>query len=145
MDMHNFVKDSLGRLAYQAYRAMANAISQTFRDNKLDLTLEQWRVLVVLFLHEGLTQQEIATILDQEKTGVSRLLNGLEKKNYVVRVKDQLDARCRRLYISNKTKTMMPVFVDFVRQTSVRATEDIDPEELAICKKVLEQVIRNLG
>lgn len=123
---------------------MINAVNQKFKENGLDLTIEQWRVLMVLYLNDGIAQHDVSQVLDQEKTGVSRLLNGLENKNYVVRVRDQLDARRRRLYVSNKARTMMPVFLELAGQALAQAAEGVTEEEMAACKKVLNRVIRNL-
>ena len=55
------------------------------RARALGLTRSQWWVLNHLYFNEGITQSELADVLDVEKPTLGRLLDRLEAKGWVER------------------------------------------------------------
>jgi len=100
MSAKNFcLEASLGYLTHRAARDLANDLGRRFAAADLPLTVEQWRVLTRLWGRDGQTQQDLAQGLMQEKTGISRLVDGLESRSLVVRSRDGQDHRKRRIYL----------------------------------------------
>lgn len=124
---------------------MNNELNRNFVAAGLQITVEQWRVLINLREKDGLTQNELSKRLLQEKTGISRLIDGLEKRKLVVRVPDQLDRRSRRIYLSRLGKSLQDAFIREVMKTLDKAQEGIAEEEMEMCKKVLRHVFENLS
>ncbi len=79
--------------------------------------------------------------MSQEKTGVSRLVAALEKRGYVRREACETDRRIKYLYITDKGRELLEATVDIAVNNRDRLTQHVDPEELAICKRVLWQII----
>ena len=99
-------QDSLGFQVGRTARAISRVINLHFSEAGFDVTSEQWRVLVNLWVHDDLTQQELCDILIQEKTGVSRLVSGLEKRGLVVRMLDPQDKRTRRIHLTPRGRSL---------------------------------------
>ena len=72
------------------------------RVKSMGLTRSQWWVLVHLFRHDGVTQSELAEILDIEKASLGRLLDRLESNNWIQRVACEQDRRAKRVFLTDE-------------------------------------------
>ena len=77
------------------------------RVEPLGLTRAQWRVLVHLYRREGVSQTELAGILEIEKPTLGKLIEKLEKKGWVERQVDARDQRARRLVITEAVRPLI--------------------------------------
>jgi DNA-binding MarR family transcriptional regulator len=66
----------------------------------LGLTRAQWWVLTHLFRSNGVSQTELAEILEIEKPTLGRLLDRLEAKRWVRREHDARDRRVWRVHLT---------------------------------------------
>ena len=139
------LEESLGYVIGRAGRAMANRLNQNFEKAGYDVTCEQWAVLMSLWHKNGQSQKELASITCKDKTSITRLLDGLEKKNLVVRTPGKNDARQKLIYLTNQGKAFQQELLKLVKQTLAEAQKGIAARDLKICKGVLRQVARNLN
>lgn len=133
--------ESLGFLAWKVSRLLTNDLSARFMKSGVPITVEQWRALVPLYKLDGLSQGELCSIMSQEKTGVSRLVAALEKRGYVRRKPCNNDRRIKFIFITDAGRELLESTVDMVLESRKQPVKDIDPEELAICYKVLWRII----
>jgi len=77
------------------------------RVKSLGLTRSQWWVLNNLFRGDGLTQTELADLLEVEKPTLGRLLDRLEAKGWVRREADARDGRVWRVYLTAEVEPAM--------------------------------------
>ena len=77
------------------------------RVKELGVTRSQWRVIVHLYRSEGVTQTELAELLEIENATLGRLLDRLEAANWVERRPCDRDRRANRLYLSDKPATII--------------------------------------
>ena len=89
------------KMAY-AVKGTIRLLQQRFTESSVNLTMEQFFVLNILDNEEGLILQDLAEIVDRDKSAVLRHINGLEEHNYVVRSKDPEDRRRKILLITKK-------------------------------------------
>lgn len=68
--------------------------------NEIDLTPEQYLVLDLLWDEGPQSQQDIADIMQKDKNSVTKLLDGLAKKGYVIRMNDTEDRRVNRVVVT---------------------------------------------
>jgi DNA-binding MarR family transcriptional regulator len=136
------IQDSLGMLL--------DVSSQFFRlvlNRKLlprGITVEQWKILIVLWDQEGLTQQELAKRTYKNKVSVVKLIDGLERREMVLRKPDPEDRRLKRIVLTKKGKSLQKDLIALAKSNLRYAAKKIDPAEMVICKDVLRQVIRNM-
>ena len=85
---------------------VARLLRTTFdrRVKSLGLTRSQWWVLNHLFRNDGVTQSELADMLEIEKATLGRLLDRLEAKGWVRREADAADRRARRVFLTDEVE-----------------------------------------
>jgi MarR family transcriptional regulator for hemolysin len=96
---------NFGFLVHDVARLMRVAYDR--RTRELGLTRSQWWVLNHLYFNEGITQSELADILDVEKPTLGRLLDRLEAKGWVERRADPSDRRAKRVYLTGEVQGTM--------------------------------------
>jgi len=74
------------------------------RVKALGFTRSQWWVLTHLFRNHGVTQSELAEVLEIEKPTLGRLLDRLEAKGWVRREADAGDRRVKRLFLTEEVE-----------------------------------------
>jgi DNA-binding MarR family transcriptional regulator len=72
------------------------------------------------------------------------LIKPLEKKNLIVRVPSQADKRFRLIYLTHKATSYREDLLDIAEHVIDEAERGISQQELAIFKKVMEQIIKNV-
>lgn len=72
------------------------------RVRKLGLTRAQWMAVTRLHRRPGLSQSEVADLLEIEKATACRLLDRLEAKKWIERRPDEKDRRIKRIYLTNR-------------------------------------------
>ncbi|MDX9859144.1 MAG: MarR family transcriptional regulator [candidate division Zixibacteria bacterium] len=115
-----------------------------FSDLNLGFTFEQAMVLFILNAEEGLTIGRIAEQTDRDRTTTSRMINGLEAKNLVVRVPGRDDNRQKRIYLTRLAKEVLErlnhLKVDFDKSL----LEGIDPADIIKATEVLYKMADNI-
>lgn len=77
------------------------------RVRELGLTRSQWWVLTLLFRNDGVTQSELAELLEIERPTLGRLLDRLEAKGWVRRQHDSRDRRAWRVHLTDAVEPAM--------------------------------------
>lgn len=114
------------------------------RATALNLTRAQWRALKTIRRGEGLSQTGLADALDMEPIPVGRVIDRLEKANYVERRADPADRRRWCLYLTPKAHAVvaeMEVIADGLRDDALRGIKRDDFDAML---RVLAQLKRNL-
>ena len=96
---------NFGFLLHDVARLMRTLFDRRGRD--LGLTRSQWWVLTMLYAKDGVTQSELADLMELETPLVGRLLDRLEEKEWVERRADELDRRVNRLFLTDKVQEVM--------------------------------------
>lgn len=89
---------SLGFLVHDVSRLMRTAFDR--RVAALGLTRSQWHVLAYAYRDQGLTQSELADVLDVGKVTLGGLVDRLQAKGWLERRPDQSDRRIKRIYLT---------------------------------------------
>ncbi|BBO74221.1 transcriptional regulator [Desulfosarcina widdelii] len=135
---------SLGHLAGLTSRLLSQALATRFQAADIDMTAEQWGAILVLLDGDAITQKQLGEQLYLEKSSVSRLLDGLERRGWIVRTKDPKDSR-------QKLVAATPKVLETAERCAVIATallEDaqrgMTEEEQLVCRSFLSRIIANL-
>lgn len=116
-----------------------------FRENNLDLTMEQYVILHFINNKENLTQQDIANHFLRDKSIILRQVNSLIEQQYVARATDKTDKRKKNLMLTEKGKEMMRVTLGFSKELSSELLEGVTEEELSHLKTVISKIQLNTG
>jgi MarR family transcriptional regulator, transcriptional regulator for hemolysin len=91
----------LGFLIHDVSRLRRTAFDRLMRS--LGVTRSQWWVLAYLSRSDGMTQTQLANILDLGKVALGGLIDRLEAGGWVLRRADSVDRRVRRIFLAPRT------------------------------------------
>jgi DNA-binding MarR family transcriptional regulator len=138
------IEGSFGSIVRRADIALIYRLNQHFQRAGYNITTEQYRILVNLWNKDGQNQQELVKTTRKDKTNITRLIDGLEKRDLVVRISDKKDQRNKLIYLTRKGKAFPRELVKLARRTLGEALSGIPEGDLQMCEKVLLQVLHNL-
>jgi len=93
------------------------------------LTRAQWLIIARLHRRPGLSQSEIADLLEIEKAPAGRLIERMEAKNWLQRRNDDRDRRINRLYLTSKGNRLHAAIWPIAEATVDAALADLSAEE----------------
>ncbi len=125
-------------------RLLHKKISATFNENGFGVTVEQFGILALLWYREGVTQQDIANGLNRDKTTIARVIENMISNNLIVKVPDQIDRRNKRIYLTQKGKTLQKEMVEASGSVYYRALKGISDSDIEHCLMILKQISNNL-
>ncbi|MDD2266385.1 MarR family transcriptional regulator [Sulfuricurvum sp.] len=138
-------EESLGCLTNLSAMAARNYLSRKLALHGIDMTIEQFKVMVVLWKEGSSTQQNIADFVGKDKTSVTRLIAGLEKRSLIQRATDCQDKRCNLVTLTPQGIALEKPTMDVLAQATYDLHRGIDPEELVITLRVLKQMCLTLN
>ena len=136
---------TLGCLTTQAALSARAFLSRRLEDNGIDMTIEQFKVMVVLWKEKSSTQQNIADFVGKDKTSVTRLIAGLEKRSLIQRTSDKSDKRCNLVTLTPQGIALETSTMAVLSEASAFVHKDIDPKELEITLRVLQTMCQTLN
>ena len=110
----------------------------------LGLTRAQWRVIVYLHREDGLTQSELARLLDVGKVSIGGLMDRLEESGWVERRADPKDRRNNRIYLTAKGFDIEADMIKTGAKLTNQTLRNLDDDEKEHLMDLLEAVKNNL-
>ncbi len=83
-------------------KEIIRTLKKRFGEHEVQLTVEQFFILNILDNEDGLILQELAEIVDRDKSAVLRHIDGLEENHFVTRVTDSEDKRRKLLLVTKR-------------------------------------------
>ncbi|MDA0237689.1 MAG: MarR family transcriptional regulator [Proteobacteria bacterium] len=96
---------NFGFMVHDVARLLRQAFDR--RMKTLGLTRSQWWVLTHLYRNDGVTQSELAQILEIDKPSLGRLLDRMEASGWVTREEDLQDRRAKRVLLTQEVGPAM--------------------------------------
>ncbi len=124
--------------------AIARRLQKKFNNAGLNLTIEQWSVLYQLWKQDGSSQQDLCERTFRDKPSITRLVDNLEKLQLVKRVASESDRRINLVYLTRQGVKMEDQTMELAEQTLNEALTGIPPDNINLCKEILQQVYDNL-
>ena len=135
----------MGYLAGLTNRLLSQTLATRFQAAGIDMTAEQWGAILVLRNGDATTQGEIGQQLCLEKSSVSRLLNGLERRGWIERTRDSKDSRQKRVTLTPRVLETMEDCANIARSILREAQHGTTEEEQSACQSFLLRIIGNLN
>lgn len=118
---------------------------QYLSDLKYDLTMEQLIVLSILDAAEdGLPIKVLAELVERERTTISRMIDGLEKRNLVLRVNDKRDNRQKLVYLTHLAREKLKEIISLEKILKDTAFAKIDMVDVLRTEEILHKIADNL-
>ncbi|MBO6900409.1 MAG: MarR family transcriptional regulator [Rhizobiaceae bacterium] len=120
-------------------------LQRVFSADGIDITPEEWALLMVLRERAPATVGELAELTLRDRTTVTRFLDVLSDKRLVLRRPDTKDRRRTLITLSEEAEELFPRMLGHVEAMIGRAGRGISREEMATTLSVLQRLISNLN
>ncbi|GAB5504858.1 MAG: MarR family transcriptional regulator [Rhizobiaceae bacterium] len=120
-------------------------LQRAFAADGIDITPEEWALLMVLNERAPATVGELAELTLRDRTTVTRFLDTLSGKGLVARAPDPNDRRRTMITLSGEAEQLFPRMLGHVEAMIGRAGRGISREEMATAISVLQRLISNLN
>lgn len=121
-----------------------------YRKNKdlerLGLTTSQAQILLFLTLNKNkiVSQRDIEKIFDLSNPTINGLLNRLEVKGFIVRVKNENDARIKEVHLTDKAIIVQKEISKKMKSAEKEMLSVLSREERDTLNKLLEKIVNNI-
>ena len=138
--MKEIFEENIGLLIHDVARLLRVLYDRQM--SSIGLTRSQWWLLTYLFFKDGINQSELAILMDMEKAPLSRLLDRMEKKGWVIRKNESKDRRTKSIYLSESIKPLISSMRDKAaeyRSESLSILTDKERNKLKAILQILKQ------
>jgi MarR family transcriptional regulator, organic hydroperoxide resistance regulator len=137
------IGETTGYLLARVCKAHRGAVGATLAE--VGLHVGQEMVLSHLWGQDGLTPSELADRLGVEPPTVTNMLSRMERSGLLERRRDQRDARCTRVYLTEKGRELRDPVQRRWEAVQERAFAGLTPEEETLLRKLLARIHDNLS
>lgn len=120
-------------------------IAAMLRIKGVPLTPEQFMLIDLLWNQGSMTQQQLADQMQKDKNSVTKLVDAIEKKGFVVREQNLKDRRANTLVLTEKALQLR----DGAKRKGIsildNILEGISEEELRLFLSTLRKLNRNMS
>ena len=138
--MKEIFEENIGLLIHDVARLLRVLYDRQM--SSIGLTRSQWWLLTYLFFKDGINQSELAILMDMEKAPLSRLLDRMEKKGWVIRKNESKDRRTKNIYLSESIKPLISSMRDKAaeyRRESLSILTDKDRNKIKTILQILKK------
>lgn len=123
IDLDNFFPYIISTLTRDFHSLMGQTLSS------MQLSVPEWRVLIMLSRNESCSLNELVQMTGVPQSTLSRVVDRMEKKELLVRIKNVGDNRFSDIRISNKGLESAIPATDALKQTCNQALANLDDKE----------------
>lgn len=126
--------------AIKTYRKFAQ---KRITDQGLAITIDQWLILNCLDSNKGILQNELAEMTFKDVASVTRMINLLVRKDYLIRSRHSEDKRKSVLEITDKGRAIIEKVSLIVNQNRSIALNELTKDRVDLLQSTLRQIIEN--
>ena len=138
------LEKALSFLLHACYQQLRSVTYKEFLAHGLELTPEQWIVLVQLWTKDGQSQSALSELTLRDAPTLSRILDTMQKADLVTRVIDERDARTRLVKLTKAGKALQAKLVPVAKRLVSRLEHDISESDLETTHRTLSKMLENL-
>lgn len=124
---------STGRWFSVLYRRSQQFIVEACQ--RMGLTFSEFSLLLSIHDDPGVKQDDLARILFLDKAVVTRTINALEAKGYIVRKQDKLDRRIKHVYLSIEAESYYPFLRNVINRWASYLSEGMSDKDIETMEK----------
>lgn len=136
--------ESIGFVINRTARKYKQFLTDEFKKNGFDVTPDHWAILNRLWEEDGKTQKELSQSLFKDMTNVSRILDGLEKRNLIIRQANKEDRRSFKIYLTEKGNNMKGQLIPIAEKVLSKSLQGFDEDTILFLIRKLNQLYFNL-
>lgn len=129
----------------RTFNLMRMKLKESFRENHIDVSMEQFFVLNLIDHKDDLTQQDLANHFQKDKSLILRHVNTLIEDSFVDRKTDDADKRKKILIMTEKGREVLEQLKKVAREVSDDLMVGITEKEKEVFHTVIEKIQKNTG
>ena len=138
-------RTQLTRAISRSWLSIKQAGRRLLAELNYDLTFEQLMVLFILADRDGQNLRALASQADRNRTTMTRMIDGLERRNLVVRVPGRDDRRNKIVYLTRSGRKMTEALETESVTFENQAFKGVSLKQTEEAVKVLNRISENLG
>ena len=123
--------------------AINRRMHRNFRNAGLDITPEQWSILVFLWQQDKVTQKVIADATYKDRPSVTRLIDNMEKQGLVTRAQGS-DRRTNKICLTKKGSGLYEKVYPISLKTMQEALNELSEKDISNAQYLLNKIFSNL-
>ena len=131
-------------MIHRVGRLLKHRAEVFFRDRGLDLSPEQWGLLLKVAEKEDHPQGKLADGALRDYPNVTRLLDALEEKGLTVRRPSPQDRRCSLVSLTESGKQLIDEFLPEVIEEKGRYFDGLNEKDVEQLRRVLTAIESNI-
>ena len=135
-------KTSIGYLLRRVYKLSHQQIDEAFGDESISMT--QWIVLILLRQGLATTCRDLCRNMDHDRGAMTRLIDQLEERGLVIRLRDDVDRRVSNLQLTEAGEALMDDRTGVVMDVWNNLLADFEPAEIVQLLATLTKLLDRL-
>ena len=132
------LKDSLGHKLITILETMRNYTKVPLE--KLGITHGHFITLLYISENEGLTQAQLAETHRKDRNIVSRNIDVLEEKGFVIRKRGITDRRSFTIHLTDLGHSVVSIHKDLIKEGEQEALRNLSKDEISIFYSLLNKI-----
>lgn len=132
---------STGLLQGKAYRALSHYLTRALFPHQL--SIPEWKLLGQLYEKGEMRLALLADLLEVRPPLVTKLVDSLEKRGLIERVRDPEDSRARLISATKAGKELIPKAEKDVKRAMRALLDGVTREDLLTYLRVLTKIVDN--
>ena len=134
------IEKSIGFLLAKAYQRACAHFNEEF--DRYDLTPQQFGLLAFLWIEDGLSQAELSSRSQIDRTTMGGIVDRLEKEGLIQRLPHPEDRRAHQVFLTARGKEVEDELCLVAERVQDKVNASLTPEELATLVRLLEKLRR---
>ncbi len=144
MEQLDLLKSRIGMKLVRIGKMTRAIAVQRFSAKNFEITPEQLMVLSALIDHDGLYQRQLGMITLKDRPNITRIINILEKMNFVTRKPDVNKRKIYKIFVTDEGKNVVKKVMPTALELWENIVDGVDEDELEITLKVMNKFKENL-
>ncbi|KOP39718.1 MarR family transcriptional regulator [Flavobacterium sp. WLB] len=139
-------KNPTGTVLYtieQAIKEYRKVCQKNIEKVVSDITVDQCLVLIILNENEKISQIEIARLIFKDNASITRIIELMVKKDYLIREANEVDKRKSKLVITEKGRETIVLLTPVFNLNRKTALDGLSFDEIELLDKLLHKIISN--
>ena len=132
------LKDSLGHKLITILEIMRNHTKEPLA--KLGITHGHFITLLYISENEGVTQAQLSEIHRKDRNIVSRNIDVLEEKGFVIRKRGITDRRSFTIHLTDLGHSVVSTYKDLIKESEQEALRNLSKDEISIFYSLLNKI-----
>ncbi len=134
------IANAIGYRVNKANSALRARFQKAIREAGYDLTPEQWGTLSYLTVNSGVTITDLARATNRDTTSITRLIDGMVKRDLILREADPSDRRAFRLYPTEEGRRIFEALIPTTEAFNQKLLQILSQQEAEDLIKTLKKV-----